>query len=200
MKTTTVRNLDPCHEGHEVISYGCARVVMEKALSKSVNSKQGKRSSVADVEPMVDKVIVRHGSSAKGRNKESNGLVIDMHYSRLRVNRSKVKKNKLVKSSVVASKDTSSSELINLPPYSHWSTTKSSTEGHYGTWTPKRSSHPDSYEALSSPRNTESDYHLTPSQVMGSTAFSDSSPSNGSESSDVYRTRNYVTPMKQEVL
>ena len=99
MKTKKVRNIDPYHEGYEVVGYGCAPLMAKKMLAKTtknfydINKELDKPNDVSSVERMVDRVIVNQ-TAAGDENKTRTDLVIDMPYSRLRVNRSKVKRKK----------------------------------------------------------------------------------------------------------
>ena len=182
VKTTTVQSFDPC------------RKVFKKQSPKT--------RRLRATEPKAGKITVkRNVSAAEGSNIELNsGIVIDMQYSRLQVNKTKgTKKSSLVTKTAVQPVK----ELISSPTYSDWSTANSNNRGEHRTWTPERNSYPDtkvSYISLWNTNSYENDSHFGQSPLMDSITCSDYSPSNVSESSDVYRARNYITPVKSEVL
>ena len=99
VKTKKVRSIDPYNEGYGVVGYGCAPLMAKKMLAKTtknfydINKELDKPNDVSSVERMVDRVVVNQ-AVAGDEKKARTDLVIDMPYSRLRVNRSKVKRKK----------------------------------------------------------------------------------------------------------
>ena len=193
VKTKKVRNIDPYNEGYEVVDYGCAPLMAKKMLAKTmknicdINEEHHKPNDVSSVERMVDRVIVNQAVTGD-ENEGRTDLVIDMPYSRLRVNRSKVKrkkgrsKNTKEFHGTILILPTSTKRIAATPKSPALSPTESNLR-----WNPVR-------EMMSEDCSLNVDVN----EFQGTLSCSPSTIED--DVSEIFTAGNYITPVKNEVL